>query len=76
MRTRKVIPIFIITVAVVCGAIYFINLPRGKAIYDDSLSVENKTLFEETLKDEKFKNDVTISSEVVENIDGLSLIHI
>ena len=74
MRTRKVIPIFIITAAIICGAIYFINLPRGKVIFDDSLSAENKTLFEEALKDEKFKNDVTIAEEIVENIDGAELI--
>ena len=74
MRTRKVIPIFIITAAIICGAIYFINLPRGKVIYDDSLSIEDKSLFEETLKAEKFKNDVTISSEIVESIDGSELI--
>ncbi len=74
MRTRKVIPIFIIVAAIVFGAIYFINLPRGKVIYDDNLSSETKTLFEEALKNEKFKNDVTISSEIVDHIDGSELI--
>lgn len=74
MRKGKVIPIFIIVAAIAFGAIYFINLPRGRVIYDSSLSADIKALFEETLENEKFKNDVTISAETVENIDGSELI--
>ncbi|MBR3414447.1 CapA family protein [Candidatus Saccharibacteria bacterium] len=65
---------FIIVLAAVCGIMYFINLPRGKVIYDDSLGSEEKSLLAEILKDEKLKNDLTLSSETVTSIDGSELI--
>ena len=72
MKAKRSILIFIITVAAVFGAIYFINQKNGRIIYDESIS--DQSLYEEALKNEKFKNDVTISSEVVETIDGTELI--
>ena len=65
---------FITIAAAVLGVMYFVNLPRGEIIYDDSLGSEEKSLLEETLKDEKLKNDLTISSETVTSINGTELV--
>ena len=73
-RNLKIIPIFLIMVGLVLGALYFINLPRGVITYDNSLSETDKSLLEDIFKDEKFKDDITFSSEILEEIDGTELI--
>lgn len=68
---KKVIPVLIAAVLITFGTIYFINLPRGTITFKDS---ETETLLQDLLKDEKVKNDLTISSEVADTITGSELI--
>lgn len=72
---KRVIPIFIIVAGAILGALYFINLPRGVIAYSDSLSASEKSLLEDIFKDEKFKDDITFSSEIVDKIEGNELIY-
>ena len=73
-RNLKIIPIFIIAVGLVLGALYFINRPRGVATYDDTLSETEKSLLKSLFENESFKDDITFSSTTVEKINGTELI--
>lgn len=73
-RGLKIISIFLIMVGLVLGALYFINLPRGVITYSDNLGEADKSLLEDIFKNEKFKDDITFSSEIAEEIKGDELI--
>ena len=68
-RGLKIISIFLIMVGLVLGALYFINLPRGVITYSDNLGEADKSLLEDIFKNEKFKDDITFSSEIAEEIN-------
>ena len=74
MKYSKILISIIFLAALVCGGLFIFNLPRGIVSYAESLDPSDKSLLEEAVGDRKFKNDVTFSSETVQEIKGDELV--
>ncbi|MBQ9016996.1 CapA family protein [Candidatus Saccharibacteria bacterium] len=74
MKYSKIFIGIVFLAALVCGGLFIFNLPHGVVSYAESLEPSDRALLEKTFEGQKFKNDLTFSSETVQKIDGDELV--